>query len=141
MSIWSMYRLSDGGFTGEVFEGAPCFLAQNTPPGCGAAQGRHGSGFAVDLATGEVVQRKPADDEWTRHVLQGGEWVATPTVAGLWRMVRARRTALLAGSDWIVTRAAERGETVPVEWMTYRQALRDITEQPDPEHIVWPTPP
>jgi len=27
------------------------------------------------------------------------------------------------------------------EWETYRQELRDITDQPDPFNINWPTPP
>jgi hypothetical protein len=26
-------------------------------------------------------------------------------------------------------------------WAAYRQALRDVTLQPDPFNIVWPTPP
>ena len=27
------------------------------------------------------------------------------------------------------------------QWQAYRQALRDITEQPDPFNIVWPETP
>lgn len=58
-----------------------------------------------------------------------------------WDRVRARRTKLLAESDWVVVRAADRGEPVPAEWQAYRQGLRDITLQPDPFAIVWPAPP
>lgn len=50
------------------------------------------------------------------------------------------RRKLLEGSDW--TQLPD----VPLEtkqaWATYRQALRDITEQPGyPTNIVWPTRP
>lgn len=58
-----------------------------------------------------------------------------------WEAVRAERNAQLAASDWIVTRSAEAGVPVPTGWRTYRQALRDVTGQPDPFAIVWPTPP
>lgn len=55
--------------------------------------------------------------------------------------VRIDRNARLAASDWIVTRSAEAGVPVPSGWKDYRQALRDVTSQPDPFAIVWPTPP
>ncbi|MGG4054103.1 phage tail assembly chaperone [Delftia tsuruhatensis] len=38
-------------------------------------------------------------------------------------------------------RAQETGEPMPAPWLAYRQALRDITDQPDPLAIVWPTAP
>lgn len=65
----------------------------------------------------------------------------TERVAAAWAAVRAKRNALLAASDWIVTRAIERGEAVPAAWLAYRQALRDITLQADPFNIVWPPAP
>ena len=42
--------------------------------------------------------------------------------------LRAKRDALLNETDWIVTKAKETGTTIPTAWKTYRQALRDITE-------------
>lgn len=58
-----------------------------------------------------------------------------------WQQARARRDELLARSDWVALRAADRGEPVPSEWLAYRQALRDVTEQADPLAIVWPVAP
>ena len=56
--------------------------------------------------------------------------------------VRARRDELLSRSDWVALRAADRGEPVPPEWLAYRQALRDVTEQPGfPQDVAWPEPP
>lgn len=56
--------------------------------------------------------------------------------------VRARRTSLLSGTDWIVVRSYESGEPVPAAWVSYRQALRDITAQEGfPYSVVWPAKP
>lgn len=55
---------------------------------------------------------------------------------------RTRRDVLLAACDWLVTRAMETGQPVPLEWAAYRQLLREIPQQPGfPDAIDWPTPP
>ena len=55
---------------------------------------------------------------------------------------RAKRDRLLTESDWVTIRAMDTGNPVPTEWQTYRQALRDITEQTGfPEEIAWPQEP
>lgn len=56
--------------------------------------------------------------------------------------IRIRRDALLAACDWTVLSDSPLETTVKAAWVTYRQALRDITEQPTfPESITWPTAP
>ena len=48
--------------------------------------------------------------------------------------VRTKRDALLAESDWVTVKAVDQnaqdslGIQVPQAWLTYRQALRDITD-------------
>ena len=55
---------------------------------------------------------------------------------------RGERDRLLSESDWVTIRATDTGNPVPTEWQTYRQALRDITEQTGfPENIEWPSKP
>jgi len=55
---------------------------------------------------------------------------------------RAKRDRLLTDSDWVTIRATDTGNPVPTDWQTYRQALRDITEQTGfPENIDWPIKP
>lgn len=79
-----------------------------------------------------------------RHRVQGGAIVAlsqADLVEQEWAKVRYKRFQLLADSDWRVTRAAETGVPLSAAWQTYRQALRDVTSQPDPFAIAWPTPP
>lgn len=58
------------------------------------------------------------------------------------RRLRAVRDQKLAETDWVVTKAMERNEPVPQKWVTYRQALRDITgNYTSLETVVWPTKP
>jgi len=55
---------------------------------------------------------------------------------------RGERDRLLTESDWVTIRATDTGTAVPTEWQSYRQALRDITEQTGfPENIDWPQEP
>ena len=57
---------------------------------------------------------------------------------------RGYRNSLLDASDWIVQRSSEKGEAVPDEWQTYRQALRDLPTHknwPNLEEKDWPTKP
>ena len=72
---------------------------------------------------------------------QAWRWTSIPTRASKLTIVREQRNALLAASDWAalpdVPMSVERREA----WATYRQALRDITEQADPFNIVWPQAP
>lgn len=53
--------------------------------------------------------------------------------------IRKKRDALLQESDW--TQMPDSPLAGNVLWLSYRQALRDITEQPDLENIVWPEKP
>jgi len=53
--------------------------------------------------------------------------------------VRTQRDALLADSDWTQVPDAPVDQAA---WATYRQALRDLTEQTGfPEDVTWPTKP
>lgn len=62
-------------------------------------------------------------------------------LAEKWQNVRRQRNGLLAECDWVVTKASETGVAVSDDWKTYRQALRDIPTQSDPDNITWPTKP
>ena len=58
-----------------------------------------------------------------------------------WGVVRGERNVKIWGSDWTQLDDVPITPEKKVEWETYRQALRDITDQPDPFNITWPTPP
>lgn len=92
----------------------------------------------VDLVSGELVEggKPPQSTPFSVFDYTSRTW-APDTTAALAAM-RRQRNALLRASDWRVTKATEAGQPVDPAWMTYRQALRDITLQADPWAIVWP---
>lgn len=49
--------------------------------------------------------------------------------------LRIFRDALLAETDWVVIKYTETGSSVPVEWINYRQALRDLPSNNSPAPI------
>ena len=55
--------------------------------------------------------------------------------------IRIQRNRKLQESDWVAARASETGVAVSDAWKTYRQALRDVPTQSDPDNITWPTEP
>lgn len=58
--------------------------------------------------------------------------------------VRAKRDNLLTTTDWVVVSHTEKGNQIPVEWATYRQALRDVTNHANFPYLTdadWPTKP
>lgn len=145
--VASVYRLDDGELTGQTLHATPGAMQANLPAGCGLVDGEHDHrNRRVDLTTGSVVAYQPpqpAATEYETYVwdVDAELWLAQPTAAAQWRDVRRERDRLLAKTDWVVLRAADRGEAVPADWLEYRQALRDITLQPDPTSIDWPLPP
>lgn len=142
MSTYSFYRLDDGLFTGVVASIPERSLAAHLRDGIGAKRGRYDCRRQrVDVRTGEIVayvEPQPPTTEFETFVLRAGVWVSEPTVAALWRDVRAERDRRLAATDWRVMVATERGEPVPPAWQAYRQALRDVTLQADPRAVTWP---
>lgn len=87
-------------------------------------------------------------------ILKDGKWMLTKTVVALTEgqiaqrteakatEVRKQRDKLLDETDWVVVKSAEIGSPIPTEMATYRQALRDITEQTGfPYDVQWPTKP
>lgn len=58
-----------------------------------------------------------------------------------WEDIRAERNRLLSNSDFTRLDDAPITPEKRAEWAAYRQALRDITTQPNPFAIVWPTDP
>ena len=70
------------------------------------------------------------------------EKAAAPSETDIkWMQVRNERNQLLSETDWVAARASEAGVAVSDDWKTYRQALRDIPTQSDPNNIIWPTKP
>jgi hypothetical protein len=58
-----------------------------------------------------------------------------------WDNVRKLRNVFLSRSDWIALVDCQLSNTQRTAWMDYRQSLRDITLQSDPDNIIWPEEP
>ena len=56
-----------------------------------------------------------------------------------WEEIRQLRNELLLECDWVVLSDSPLKESV--DWLAYRQSLRDITSQSDPYNISWPVKP
>ena len=67
------------------------------------------------------------------------QWIDPRTPETEWPLVRADRDRRLLACDW--TQLPDVPLATKEAWATYRQALRDITEQPDPFNITWPVVP
>lgn len=111
---------------------------------------------AETLATYNVypVKATPApqiDSKTHRHTHSfaevEGEWTQVWSAVELpleqaTENIRAHRGYLLQETDWVVAKSYEAGEPVPAAWVSYRQALRDITGQAGfPHEVTWPTKP
>ena len=67
------------------------------------------------------------------------QWIDPRTPETEWPLVRAERDRRLAATDW--TQLPDVPLATKEMWANYRQALRDVTLQPDPFNIVWPVAP
>lgn len=65
------------------------------------------------------------------------QWIDPRTNETQWPIVINQRNKMLIESDW--TQLSDVVVTNKDQWITYRQALRDITTQTDPFNIIWPT--
>lgn len=95
-------------------------------------------GFAVVELDGPLTA-PPFDG--ASYDIQAQQWVDLRSAETKWRDVRQRRMALLQRSDWSSLSDVPMSPELRAQWSAYRQALRDITEQSDPNAIVWPVPP
>lgn len=89
------------------------------------------NGERVEITGDELTARKA---EWASENAQSD--------AQALDFLRGERNNMLAACDWVVVKAQEDGTAVPAAWVTYRQALRDITKTySNVEEVVWPDKP
>jgi hypothetical protein len=58
-----------------------------------------------------------------------------------WETIRIQKNSLLVESDWTQLSDSPLSTEKKVEWVGYRQQLRNVTLQPNPFDIIWPTKP
>tara|TARA_R100000657_G_C4611305_1_gene64167 strand:- start:16 stop:285 length:270 start_codon:yes stop_codon:yes gene_type:complete len=81
------------------------------------------------------VTIKMTDEEIAQH--NANAPTEEEILADKWQDIRRQRNGKLAATDW----RASSDLTLSDAWKTYRQALRDVPTQSDPDNIAWPTEP
>jgi hypothetical protein len=98
-----------------------------------------------------------APNDYTKNIIEGTptlidgnyyqNWVQTEASSSeieqrledKWFEVREIRNQLLVECDW--TQLGDVSQTIKDVWSTYRQQLRDVTNQQNPFNIEWPVKP
>lgn len=129
------------GFVRAVISGPLSDVEANIRPGEGYVEASRGDAdlYFVDLATGDLMEKPARPSLAHQWDLPTQSWIASDS--NKWALVRCKRNELLAQSDWTTTRALETTGALDPAWVQYRQALRDVTLQADPDSVVWPAPP
>lgn len=122
------FRTNPRTFTDEEIASAGWTVAPEVPSADDYNSRTHKCQWNTETSTWDILPIP--DDEIAR------------TLELAWNGMRHERNGMLAESDFIVVKSLERGEAVPTDWATYRQALRDITDTDDhPADVVFPTQP
>tara|TARA_R100000734_G_C3277769_1_gene72149 strand:+ start:478 stop:762 length:285 start_codon:yes stop_codon:yes gene_type:complete len=88
-------------------------------------------GVIVDMTDEEIAARQAEEKEWA-------DGAAARNLSSL----REERNRLLAETDWLIVMHKEKGTNIPTAWKTYRQELRDITnDYTSLNDVVWPEKP
>lgn len=91
------------------------------------------------VEAGVPVAMPPKPSEYHVFDYSTKQWIDPRTPETEWPLVRAERDKRLQASDW--TQLPDVPLATKEAWAIYRQALRDVTLQPDPFNIVWPEQP
>ena len=112
-------------------------------------QAQDGEGFLLEFVDGTkfyidnyVVVAKPEKPfPYCIFDYTSKQWIDPRTTDSQLIIIRNQRDLLLSQSDWVIIKSVDTDTTVSEDWKVYRQALRDITLQPDVFNIIWPTAP
>ena len=103
------------------------------------------------------VTPTPMPTDYTKNITEGiptlidgiyyKSWVQTDAseeeinyrIQSKWEDIRIQRNELLTECDW--TQLSDVSQTIKDVWTTYRQQLRDVTNQQNPFNIEWPVKP
>lgn len=94
---------------------------------------------SIYIENGAIVQMPPKPTPHHTFDYTTKQWIDPRTPETEWPLVRAKRDRLIAATDW--TQLPDVPLATKEAWAAYRQALRDVTLQPDPFNIVWPVAP
>lgn len=93
----------------------------------------------IDIVSKTIREKPSKPSKYHIFNYDTKSWQDPRTTDSEWLVVRAKRDKLLSESDW--TQMPDVSIPTKEVWALYRQALRNITQQPDPFNIVWPVAP
>ena len=130
--------------TGRVVGCAICTEEEvqlNLPTGCSVFDGLiDGLDFYIINNIAIKIPEKPSEFHEFNFVTK--QWVNTKTLEIESQIVKDKRNVLLQQSDWTQITNNPLSSEVQQQWATYRQQLRDITNQSGyPNSVIWPTKP
>jgi hypothetical protein len=138
---FAIYQLKDGQITSTAACQSREQLTHQITLGVHAVLevGANVSGHTHRIEQGRAVPITTASS--SAHVFDHSTqaWVDPRSLSELWALVRSQRDQRLSQCDW--TQLPDVPLSTKEVWVTYRQALRDITSQDDPHNIEWPSPP
>ena len=91
------------------------------------------SGSYFEIGDDEVVEYQTRRAKTEQEIQEENEQK--------WREIRERRNRLLFECDWTQLSDSPLSEEKRLEWKTYRQELRDITNYTSPDEVIWPNEP
>lgn len=92
----------------------------------------------VNVTTGEITQITYTTEEQAEYDINKAAWDAGANDRKA-AEVRSERNTKLAATDWTQISDATSDKQA---WVTYRQALRNISTQAEfPNNVTWPTQP
>ena len=131
------FTLYDSTTHAVLYSGTASYPEALATGGAGLLLGvAHGPGF---IDGGEFAPMPESPGPGHRFNYATRQWESTMTPEKRWSAIRVERGRRLTASDW--TQLPDVPLATKEAWATYRQALRDITEQPDPFNITWPAVP
>lgn len=128
--MFSIYKLD----TGEIKRVSK---TNDLSAGEGFIEGEYSSNTHY-VKNGEALELPPklSDEPVFDYILERWVYKAGLDISS----ILSKRQRLLADSDW--TQIPDVSHPLKTEWAAYRQALRDITLQPNfPLDFLWPRPP
>ena len=120
-------------FSGEDYE-----IIETDAPFSYQDKDSNGNDITVNFNGSDYIQRGNYFLKWDgSKIIKDDDALTAYQTAEKWKRVRADRNRRLAETDYL----ALSDQTLSAEMNTYRQALRDVPSQSDPDNITWPTKP
>lgn len=136
--IYSIYKVLTGQIDRVVVVPFDMLSLQFDPATHAALEGSFDdSAYYVEAGVPVALPLKPSEHHILDYTIK--QWIDPRTPATEWPIVRSERDRRLQASDW--TQLPDVPLSTKEAWAIYRQALRDITLQPDPFNITWPVAP